>query len=258
MFGKQSTTEPPQPTTMTLPQSESNVPAKKRLSAANLMQGQKRSNVASLAAASSSTWSASKYDCSVEVEKYLDRCKLFYDEQKHKHYRAYKLKEAINGCVSSNTMSLNSAIGKWKPKGFLVAHSNEHTKEISRLSRNVDSTYFSTCSTAESCVKIWTTESLLDGKSGFFKSVFTFDRQSSSSHQEATTTSQMSRPCCTTFYNKNSLAILCEDFRFYVIDFNSNRTRYRLYANETLFRGNVCKSHAFNSHSVLNDRLRLV
>ena len=218
---------------------------KKRNSTANLVSNQKiqRHSLASMP----STMSSPKYDCSIEVDRYLDRCKLIYDEHKLKHQRALKLKETINASLSSHTISLSSSIGKWKPKGFLIAHSNEHTKEINKLSRNADSTYFSTCSTAESCVKIWTTDNLLDGKSGFFKSVFTYDRQSPS-HEGSGTNQQMTRPCCTTFYNKNSLAILCEDFRFYVIDFNSNRTRYRLYANETLFKANTCKSHAFNAH----------
>ena len=53
-------------------------------------------------------------------------------------------------------------------------HSNEHTKEINKLSRNFDSTYFSTCSYSEASVKIWATDYLLDGKSGFFKSIFTY------------------------------------------------------------------------------------
>jgi hypothetical protein len=211
---------------------------KKRNSAINLVHNsQKRVTTTSL------NNNSRKYDCFVEVERYLDRCKLIYDEQKLKQQRVAKFKETINASISSNTISLTSSIGKWKPKGFLIAHSNEHTKEINKLSRNTDSTYFSTCSTSESCVKIWTTDNLLDGKSGFFKSVFTYDRQSS---QQQDSSSQMNRPCCTTFYNKNSLAILCEDFRFYVIDFNSARTRYRLYSNETLFRANACKSNVFN------------
>lgn len=222
---------------------------KKRNSTANLISNQKTINRHSH---SQATIASPKYDCSKEVDKYLDRCKLIYDEHKLKHQRALKLKETINSSLSSNTISLSSSIGKWKPKGFLIAHSNEHTKEINKLSRNADSSYFSTCSTAESCVKIWTTDNLLDGKSGFFKSVFTYDRQSpslESGGSGANQQQQMTRPCCTTFYNKNSLAILCEDFRFYVIDFNSNRTRYRLYANETLFKANTCRSHAFNAHT---------
>ena len=181
--------------------------------------------------------SARKYDCTMEVERYLDRMTFFYDEHSLKRNKALKLKESINASISSNSICLSSSIGKWKPKGYLILHSNEHTKEINKLSRNSDSTYFSTCSTSESCVKIWSTDNLLDAKSGFFKSIFTYDRQNSQD-------GSMTRPCCTTFYNKNSLAILCEDFRFYVIDFNSNRTQYRLYSNEKLFKSNTCKSLA--------------
>lgn len=178
-------------------------------------------------------------DCTLEVEKYLDRYKFIYDEHRLKQNRVIKLKETINSSISSNLICLSSSIGKWKPKGHLVFHSNEHTKEINKLCRNSDSNYFATCSTAESCVKIWSTESLLDGKNGFYKSIFTYGQDQPGF-----------RPCCTSFYNKNSLAVLCEDFKFFVIDFNSSRTQYRLYGNEKLFRANTCKNYLWSSNDL--------
>lgn len=183
-------------------------------------------------------------NCLVEVEKYLDRCKFVYDEHRRKEIRVSKFKETINSSTSSNIMCLSSSIGKWKPKGYSIVHSNEHTKDINKLSRNSDSTYFSTCSTSESVVKIWSTENLLDARSGYFRSVFTYDRQNKDNQDNP---NALYRPCCTTFHNKNSLAILCEDFRFYIIDFYSNRTQYLLSENKKLFRANTCKLHAYNS-----------
>ena len=184
-------------------------------------------------------------NCTVEVEKYLDRAKLIYEDHKLKKCRVDRMKETVNTSISSNLTSLSASHAKWRPKGYLIAHSNEHTKEITKLSRNYDSSFFSTCSTSECSVKIWSTENLLDGKSGFFKSVFTYDKQTSMAgnraggqHQPADTTSI--QPCCTAFYDRNSLAILGEDFRFHVIDFNSNRTQYHLYTHEKLFRPAAC------------------
>jgi len=186
-------------------------------------------------------------NCTLEVERYLDRCKCVYDDHRAKKMRVERYKETVNSSISSNSISLafpsstSSGTHKWKPKGYLLVHSNEHTKEINKLSRNFDSSYFSTCSYSEASVKIWTTDSLMDGKSGFFKSIFTYDKQTarsgSSQNQDS---SSILRPCCTTFYDKNSLAILGEDFRFHVIDFNSNRTQYHLYTHEKLFKPSIC------------------
>jgi hypothetical protein len=186
------------------------------------------------------TQTSRKYtDCVIEVEKYLDRCKFTYEDDRVKHGRVARARDSINTSLSSHQVCLSNAMSKWKPRGYLVFNSNEHTRAIDRLSRNSDATYFSTCSSSDGCVKIWSTESLLTAKSGFYKSVFTYDRQS---HESSSSPSSTFRPICTTFYNKNSLAILCEDYKFYVIDFNSDRTQYRLYANERLFRTNSCKS----------------
>jgi phosphoinositide-3-kinase, regulatory subunit 4 len=179
-------------------------------------------------------------NCTFELDKYLDKCKYSYEDHKVKRARLERSKETINSSISSNSVCLNSA-GKWKPKGYLLVHSNEHTKEINKLSRNFDSTYFSTCSYSEASVKIWATDYLLDGKSGFFKSIFTYDKQTSVASARGQNQEGSSiRPCCTTFYDKNSLAILGEDFRFHVIDFNSNRTQYHLYTHEKLFKPTVC------------------
>ena len=218
-------------------------------------------------------------DCTQQLESYLDRCKLVYDEQRVKSSRLARPRDTMNASVSSNltclsssgTTSSSSSYAKWRPRGYIVAHSNEHAKSIDRLCRNADSTYFATCSSSESCVKIWSTESLLDGKSGFFKSTFTYDRHSSGAgnannqasqadlnkpHGEATATAaaaagggMSTRPCCINFYGKNTLAILCEDFKFYVIDFNSSRTQYRLYGNEKLFKQSACRGCGYNNNS---------
>lgn len=181
-------------------------------------------------------------DCSVEVEKYLDRCKFIYEDHKIKQSRVTRFRDTINSSLSSNQVCLSTNMSKWKPRGYLVFNSNEHTRSIDRLSRNSDATYFSTCSTSDGCVKIWSTDSLLSARSGFYKSVFTYDRQSHDANASF-------KPVCTSFYNKHSLAILCEDFKFYVIDFNSDRTQYRLYSNERLFRSNGCKSFINNATS---------
>jgi phosphoinositide-3-kinase regulatory subunit 4 len=201
-------------------------------------------------------------DCTLEVEKYLSRSKMIYDKDCSNQYRALKFRETINSSFSaSNSICLLSSMNKWKPKGHLVLNSNEHTREINKISRNFDSSFFSTCSSMESCVKIWSTESLFDAKSGFYKSIFTFDRQNNNQNNAPSSTNSsdnvaqqptsvlnsysmegLFRPCCTAFYNKNSLAILCEDYRFYAIDFDANRNNYRLLSNEKLFKQNQCKN----------------
>lgn len=188
------------------------------------------------------------HDCIFDVDRYLDRCKIMYEDQRNKYLRcAARAKETINATsLSSNQVCLSG--GKWRPRGHLVFHSNEHTKSIDRLSRNADATYFATLSATDGCVKIWSTESLLTAKSGFYKSVFTYDRQNhggggaSTSGGEQQQQGNTFRPSCISFFNRHSLAILCEDYRFYVIDFNSDRTQYRLSSFERLFRANACKS----------------
>ena len=194
-------------------------------------------------------------DCTIEVEKYLDLSKFIYDEHKLKQNRVNKFKETISSSTSSNTICLSSSIGKWKPKGFILAHSNEHTKEINKLCRNPDSNYFASCSTSESVVKIWSTDNLLDGKSGFVKPIFTFDRQNAATRDTSISNMDhmLNRPCCITFYNTNSLAILCEDFKFYMIDFNSNRSQYRLYSNEKLFRSTTCKNCTLSDPQIIQN-----
>jgi phosphoinositide-3-kinase regulatory subunit 4 len=199
------------------------------------------------------------------IDKYLDRAKYIYDEHRVKQFRTVKYRDTVNASLSSGLVCLASSASKWKPRGYLVLDAREHTREINRLARNVDASYFATCSTSESCVKIWSAESgVWDARSGFVKSVFTYDRQpqgaatamptttSSNAAAAAASASPTSilntdgglfRPACISFYNKNSLAILCEDYRFYVIDFNASRTQYRLYSNERLFRSNAsCRS----------------
>lgn len=185
-------------------------------------------------------------NCTVEVEKFLNRSKLIYEDHKLKRFKCERAKETINSSISSNIISLSSSNQRWRPKGLLVAHSNEHTKEITRISRNFDSSYFSTCSATECSVKIWSTESLLDGKSGFFKSIFTYDKQTSITSPPTNDSATSIQPNCTAFYDKTSLAILGEDFRFHVIDFNSNRTQYHLYTHERLFKPNICTQHKRN------------
>lgn len=194
-----------------------------------------------ISAAAGVTQSRKFHDCAFEVERYLDRAKMIYEDQRTKCARLSRVKEAINASLSSSQVCLS---GKWRPRGHLVFHSNEHTKAIDRLSRNADATYFSTLSSAEGCVKIWSTESLLTAKSGFYKSVFTYDRQNHAGGGGGGASDQLNmfRPACTSFFNRHSLAILCEDFRFYVIDFNSERTHYRLLSFEKLFKANACKS----------------
>jgi hypothetical protein len=200
---------------------------------------------------------SSNKNCIVEVQRYLDRAKLCYEEHKLKKYKVDRHKETINSsaCSGTNIVSLSQSLSaaKWRPKGYLLAHSNEHTKEITRLCRNADSSYFATCSSSEFSVKIWSTDMLLDGKSGFFKSVFTYDKQTStaaaaasvsttSTRHSATTapsgspTAQEMRPSCIAFYDRHSLAILGDDFRFHVIDFNSSRSQYHLYTHDKLFK----------------------
>ena len=202
-----------------------------------------------------------------EIERYADRAWYLCHDQQQKQLRTLKFRETINSSLSSSMICLASNVSKWKPRGYLVLDAREHTREINRLARNADSTYFATCSTSESCVKIWSAEAgIWDAKSGFVKSVFTYDRQPNSgatanpttagtaaaavssptmlppTAQIADSSSALFRPTCISFYNRNSLAILCEDYRFYVIDFNSARTQDRLYSNERLFRSNACKS----------------
>jgi serine/threonine protein kinase len=199
-------------------------------------------------------------DCLINVEKYLDRCLLIYEEHKLKHTRSVKHKETVNNCLSSNNVSLNSSIGKWKPKGLLVLHSNEHTKEISKLCRNRDSTYFASCSASESCVKIWSTDNILDGKSGFYKSIFTYDKQTNVSQRNnssALTTGGnsdatcLSRPISITFCDRNSLAILAEDFKFNIIDFSSHKSVFKIFFHDRLFKTNICR-HSSTSSSPLS------
>lgn len=205
-------------------------------------------------------------NCTVEVDKYLDRSKLIYEDHKLKRARCERVRETMNSSLSSNVLALcNSQHNqsgqqqsqRWRPKGLLVTHSNEHTKEITRISRNFDSSYFATCSAAESSVKIWSTDQL-DGKSGFFKSIFTYDKQTSmaANHRDNAagnnpTTSSI-QPSCTAFYDRTSLAILGHDFRFHVIDFNSNRTQYHLYTHEKLFRPQICAHHQPKNAKGLN------
>jgi hypothetical protein len=186
--------------------------------------------------------------CTLEVDAYLDRAKLIYDDHKLKRDRCERAKETVNSSISSHVISLSASQHKWRPRGLLVAHSNEHTRAISRLARNYNSTYFASCSASENSVKIWSTDSLLDGKSGFFKSIFTYDKQTPTTATSPTTASSSSsssssiQPACTAFYDQHSLAILGDDFRFHVIDFNSGRTQYHLYTHERLFKP-ACSSH---------------
>ena len=172
-----------------------------------------------------------------------------YEEDKLRQTKASQPRTTVNSSISSNTVSLLPSIGKWKPKGILVAHSNEHTKEINKISRNSDSTYFSTCSAGEASVKIWATDNVLDGKSGFFKSVFTFDRSLPRTSNNETSTMT---PSCTSFFDKNSLALLCEDFRFYIIDFNSNRTQYYLHTHDKVFKPSICRHFGLNANPAMN------
>ncbi len=85
-------------------------------------------------------------NCTLEVDKFLDRSKLVYEDHKLKRARCERAKETVNSSISSNLLALSSNQHRWRPKGLLVTHSNEHTKEISRISRNFDSSYFATCS----------------------------------------------------------------------------------------------------------------
>nr|AWV66700.1 phosphoinositide 3-kinase regulatory subunit 4 [Brachionus calyciflorus] len=181
-----------------------------------------------------------QHDCTLEVDKFLDRSKFMYEEQKLKKNKIEKFRDSINSSVNSNLISLAKTIGKWKPKGYLVLNSNEHTKEINKITRNYDSNFFVTCSTSEQCVKLWSTENLLESRTGLYKSIFTYDKQNSQDGNF--------RPICSAFYNKNSLAILSEDFKFYCIDFNEKRTQCRIYSNEKLFRSNSCKFNSINQH----------
>lgn len=246
MFGKTNQADE----SKTISSSSSSSSTLKRLSSTADFSAVSRGPIASGSSVLNPTSAGRFVDCTSEVEKYINRAKFMYDDHRLKHTRALlRQKEQINSSISSNMLSLSTSMGKWKPRGYLVFHSNEHTKEINRLSRNSDSTYFSTCSTAEACVKIWSTENLLDARSGFYKSVFTYDRTSSSSSSSSTSSTQETgagsfRPCCTSFRNKNSLAILCEDFKFYEIDFNHEHTQYRRYSNDRLFRLNACKMHS--------------
>lgn len=206
-----------------------------------------------LASASATTSSRKFPNCGLEVERYLDRCKMIYEDQRGKYARVSRAKDSINSSLSSSQVCLS---GKWRPRGHLVFHSNEHTKGIDRLSRNADATYFSTLSSADGCVKIWSTESLLTAKSGFYKSVFTYDRQNHGGGGGNSNEQNVFRPACTSFFNRHSLAILCEDYKFYVIDFNSDRTQYRLSSFERLFKSNACKSVVSCNHGKLNKKLK--
>ncbi len=103
-------------------------------------------------------------------------------------------------------------------------------------------------------MKIWSTDQL-DGKSGFFKSIFTYDKQTAlaaNRHSTVPDNNSSIQPSCTAFYDRTSLAILGHDFRFHVIDFNSNRTQYHLYTHEKLFKPSVCAHRQPKNARALN------
>jgi hypothetical protein len=162
--------------------------------------------------------------------------------------------------VSSSNSLINASIGqtpKWKPKGYLIVHSNEHTKNITKLCRNYDSSFFASCSAVESTIKLWSTENLLDGKSGYFKSRFTHDRFNTESGiiSSSDTVSSIHKPYCMSFFDKNSLGILTEDFTFYKIDFNSTKRVYQLYTDTKLFQNTLCE--CYNRKKSRNELLNI-
>jgi phosphoinositide-3-kinase regulatory subunit 4 len=169
--------------------------------------------------------------CLNKFDGLVNRYVLLYDDYKYRTSRTKQTRETINSSLSSNLISFQAL--KWKPKGYLIVHSNEHTREITKLCRSNDSTYFATCSSADSVVKLWSTDNLLDGKSGFFKSRFTHDRFSMDS-------SSSSRPQCMTFFENTSLGILTDDFRFFKIDFDSSKRQYRMFSDTKLFKSGFC------------------
>ena len=203
-------------------------------------------------------------NCISQFENFINRQKLLYDDLKFKQLKLKQTKDTINStttanllCLSQPTSSANiqSSSGstnssmvtisslqtqKWKPKGYLIVHSNEHTKNITKLCRNYDSSFFASCSTNESSIKLWSTENLLDGKSGYFKSRFTYDRFNSTS---ANGDPIIHKPYCMTFYDNSSLGILTEEFTFYKIDFNSSKRAYQLYTDPKLFKSTYCNCY---------------
>lgn len=210
-------------------------------------------------------------NCVNQFENYINRSKLLFDDLKHKQLRLKQIRDTINSTSTSSLICLSSpalnssaaamssgsasagggnsvssagnamisvamgATNKWKPKGYLIVHSNEHTKNITKLCRNYDSSFFASCSTLESSIKLWSTDNLLDGKSGFFKSRFTYDR-----FNDGSTNGETSKPYCMTFFDNTSLAVLTEDFKFYKIDFNSVKRAYQVQIEQNLFKNNYC------------------
>nr|AWV66625.1 phosphoinositide 3-kinase regulatory subunit 4 [Brachionus rotundiformis] len=193
---------------------------------------QSRRRVISFNALNSSNVVKKHFNCNYEVDRYTDRMKHLVNDQINKKKKLQDYRATINKSVYSNLISLNKLVDKWKPKGYLIVNSNEHTKSINKITRNYDSEFFATCSTAEQCVKIWSIGNLLESRTGLYMSLLTVDNKLDPKF----------RPINTTFYSKNSLAILNEDFKLYFIDFNRSQNKNcRILSNEKLFRSTMCK-----------------
>ena len=224
-------------------------------------------------------------NCISQFDNFINRSKLLFDDFKYKHVKLKQTRDTINSSTSSNlicltatsTTSTNLAAStsggsssmisvsltqtqKWKPKGYLIVHSNEHTKNITKLCRNYDSSFFASCSTNESSIKLWSTENLLDGKSGYFKSRFTHDRFNRNNNNDS---NEIHKPYCMTFFENTSLGILTEDFTFYKIDFNSTKRVYQLYTDTKLFKSSFCdcyirnKSQSTRLHSCASSKTQI-
>nr|AWV66674.1 phosphoinositide 3-kinase regulatory subunit 4 [Brachionus koreanus] len=181
--------------------------------------------------------SSNLVNCNHEVDKYIERAKCLFQDQMNKKKKLQDYCESINKSVCSNLIALNKGVGKWKPKGILILNSNEHTKSVNKITRNCDSEFFATCSSSEQCVKIWSVGNLLESRTGLYKSLITLDSKLDPKF----------RPISTTFYSKSSLAILNEDFKLYLVDFNRSQTKdCKILPNEKLFRSTVCKLNSPN------------
>lgn len=182
-------------------------------------------------------------DCLVEFKRYQDRFAMVYEDHLVKYSRVLNHKHAINSSLCSNHVRLTDK--NWRPKGQLVVNAKEHTQAIDQIVRNSDSTFVASLSSSEQCVKIWpldpSTLLAASARSGLYQSVFTYSNEWHVRNSTGAGTDF--RPACLTFYDKSSLAVLSEDFGFYLIDVDSNRTMYKLSLYKNLFNFGTNRAH---------------
>nr|AWV66649.1 phosphoinositide 3-kinase regulatory subunit 4 [Brachionus plicatilis] len=185
-----------------------------------------------------------QFNCNYELEKYVDRMKCLLHDQMSRRKKCQEFRDTVNKSVCSNLISLSKVAGKWKPKGTLILNSNEHTKCVNKIVRSGDADFFATCSSAEQCVKVWSVENVLESRTGLYRSLLTLDSKLDAKF----------RPISSTFYAKNSLAILSEDFKLYFVDFNrSQSVECKILSNEKLLRSSACKSSSSSTkYSAIN------